>query len=322
MSAQGKRIFISYRRDDTAPYAGWLHDRLAQQYGASRVFKDVDSIRPGSDFPRIIAQAVASCDVLLAIIGPGWAGTDAVGQPRVNDPGDWIRLEVEAALDQGIRIIPLLIGDAHMPSEELLPPSLGRLHQKQFIRISYESFSEDVRRLVSVIDFSEPSPFDTDQAKRIERSRTDRFAELDRLYRAKVGTDQLIHRYDPFMKTSFRRRQLDALTDALDFDEEVVSLALGTLTDQSAGIKEEVIKGDWARGLAALTQRRLVYASIKPGAAPKYIPYAHVLAVDAGMLLSSITFTLSDRNLQLGWIKPRARTAEFLAYLRDRIPPR
>jgi len=93
------RIFMSYRREDTAMAAGWLYDRLRERFGASQIFKDVDTIRPGEDFVEKLNYAVGSCDVLLALIGDRWltvAGAD--GKRRIDDPGDFVRLEVEAAL--------------------------------------------------------------------------------------------------------------------------------------------------------------------------------------------------------------------------------
>ena len=94
------RIFISYRRDETAYPAGWLYDRLANQYnGGGQVFKDVDSIELGDDFVQVITRAVGSCDVLLALIGEQWLTiTDEHGRRRLDDPVDFVRLEIEAAL--------------------------------------------------------------------------------------------------------------------------------------------------------------------------------------------------------------------------------
>jgi hypothetical protein len=84
------RIFISYRREETAFPAGWIFDRLAAHFGKDQVFKDVDSIKPGDDFVEVIAEAVGRCAVLLALIGDQWisvcdkAGTDASTTPRTS----------------------------------------------------------------------------------------------------------------------------------------------------------------------------------------------------------------------------------------------
>jgi hypothetical protein len=85
---------LSYRREETAYPAGWLHDRLADHYGGEQVFKDVDSIRLGDDFVEVIANAVGSCDVLLVLIGEEWLTiTDEHGRRRLDDPLDFVRLD-------------------------------------------------------------------------------------------------------------------------------------------------------------------------------------------------------------------------------------
>src|SRR5215213_4899040 len=110
------RIFLSYRRDESAYPAGWLYDRLANRYGGGQVFKDVDSIRLGDDFVEVITRAVGSCDVLLALIGDEWLTiTDEHGRRRLDDPGDFVRLEIEAALARNVRVIPVLVDGARMP---------------------------------------------------------------------------------------------------------------------------------------------------------------------------------------------------------------
>jgi TIR domain len=125
--APGSRVFISYRREDSGYPAGWLFDQLAASLGADRVFKDVDSIEPGDDFAEVISDAVSSCAVLLAVIGDRWlAAADEDGR-RLDDPGDFVRLEIEAALTRGVRVIPVLVGGARMPRPAQLPPSLASL---------------------------------------------------------------------------------------------------------------------------------------------------------------------------------------------------
>ena len=108
------RIFISYRREDTAYPAAWLFDRLVAHFGEGQVFKDIDTIQPGDDFAEVIGSAIASCDVLLALIGDRWlTATDENEQRRLDRPDDLVRLEIQAALDRNIRVIPVLAGGAH-----------------------------------------------------------------------------------------------------------------------------------------------------------------------------------------------------------------
>jgi TIR domain len=147
------RIFISYRRDETAYAAGWLYDRLAEHYGGGQVFKDVDSIELGDDFVEVINGAVGSCDVLLALIGEDWLSiTDAHGRRRFDDPHDFVRLEIEAALARNVRVIPILVDGARMPTTEELPASLDRLARRQALELSPARFDFDTGRLLKVLD--------------------------------------------------------------------------------------------------------------------------------------------------------------------------
>jgi hypothetical protein len=148
------RIYISYRRQETAYPASWLYDRLAAQY-AGQVFKDVDSIEPGDDFVEVIAAAVGSCDVLLALIGNQWVTiADENGRRRLDDPYDFVRLEIEAALTRKVRVIPILVDGAAMPYADELPPSLAGLVRRNALELSPARFDYDTSRLLRVLDRS------------------------------------------------------------------------------------------------------------------------------------------------------------------------
>ena len=147
------RIFISYRREETAYPAGWLFDRLTDRYGAGAVFKDIDSIEPGDDFVDVVTRAVGSCDVLLALIGTQWLTvTEESGGRRIDSPGDYVRLEVEAALSRKVRVVPVLVGGASMPSAEDLPASLAALSRRHALELSPSNFEFETSRLLRVID--------------------------------------------------------------------------------------------------------------------------------------------------------------------------
>ena len=151
--AASGRIFISYRREETAYPAGWLYDRLAEHFGSDQVFKDVDSIELGDDFVEVITRAVGACDVLLALIGQEWLTiTDAHGQRRLDNPNDFVRLEVEAALTRNVRVIPILVDGASMPVAAELPDSLSRLVRRQALELSPSRFAFDTSRLLKVLD--------------------------------------------------------------------------------------------------------------------------------------------------------------------------
>ena len=148
----GGRVFISYRREDSGYPAGWLFDQLADRLGAGRVFKDVDSIEPGDDFADVITVAVQSCTVLLAVIGARWLAAAGPDGRRLDDPGDFVRLEIEAALTRGVRVIPVLVDGARMPRPDQLPASLAPLARRQAIEVSHSRFSADLAGLLRVLD--------------------------------------------------------------------------------------------------------------------------------------------------------------------------
>jgi tetratricopeptide (TPR) repeat protein len=147
------KIFISYRRDDSSGYVGHLREKLGQHFGDQEIFRDIDTIEPGQDFSEAIEQAISSCEVLLAVIGKQWLTlTDVTGQRRIDDPEDFVRIEIATALRQNIRIIPVLVGGATMPSADLLPQDLKLLARRNAKEISDRSFYHDVEALIQVID--------------------------------------------------------------------------------------------------------------------------------------------------------------------------
>jgi hypothetical protein len=144
------RIFISYRRQETEWPARHLYQVLVEDFSAEQVFKDVDNIDPGDDFDERITSAVGSCDVLLALIGPQWLTVaDENGQPRLNNPEDYVRLEIETALTRKIRVIPILVDGARMPGKEELPDTLVQLAYRQAVEINARSF--DTKRLITMV---------------------------------------------------------------------------------------------------------------------------------------------------------------------------
>jgi hypothetical protein len=153
--AASGRIFISYRREETAYPAGWLYDRLADRFDGRQVFKDVDSIQLGDDFVEVITRAVGSCDVLVALIGDQWLTiTDEHGRRRLDDPDDFVRLEIEAALTRKVRVIPILVDGARMPRADELPDSLVKLVRRQALELSPARFEFDTSRLLKVLDLT------------------------------------------------------------------------------------------------------------------------------------------------------------------------
>jgi WD40 repeat protein len=150
---QDLRIFISYRRDDTPGYAGRVYDSLVAHLGEGRVFMDIDTIRPGSDFTEVLDAALDESDVLLALIGPTWLiRTDQQARRRLDNPDDFVRRELEAALRREIIVIPLLVQNTDMPRREELPNSLTGFATRQAFEISDRRWRRDIYALFEELD--------------------------------------------------------------------------------------------------------------------------------------------------------------------------
>jgi Tol biopolymer transport system component len=146
-------IFISYRRTDNPDAVGRIYDRLASEFGKSRVFKDVDSIPLGQDFRSHLNDIVGNCVAVLAIIGPKWTDIRSeTGQRRLDDPDDFVRIELEAALARNVPVVPVLVGHAVMPATGQLPASLSTLAFRQSIDVRPDpDFHNDATRLVAAL---------------------------------------------------------------------------------------------------------------------------------------------------------------------------
>lgn len=146
------RVFISYRRDDTAGHAGRLHDSLSVSFEEADVFMDVGDIEPGVDFTVAIADAIGSCDVMLALIGKRWAGATAANGPRrLDDPDDHVAMEIATALERGVRVIPTLIDGASMPDADALPLRIVDLSRRNAVQLSTVTWHSDFETLVAAL---------------------------------------------------------------------------------------------------------------------------------------------------------------------------
>jgi DNA-binding beta-propeller fold protein YncE len=151
--ALGPSVFVSYRRDDVPDATDRLTDVLREHLGADRVFMDVDGIEIGADFEAVIGDWVNRCDVLLAVIGHDWLeARSQSGERRIDDPGDYVRLEIEAALNRNIRVIPVLVHGGKIPSSGDLPSSLAPLAKRNAIELTRRHWDLDVAELVNAIE--------------------------------------------------------------------------------------------------------------------------------------------------------------------------
>jgi hypothetical protein len=145
-------IFINYRREDSFSTSGRLHDRLAQAFGHKNIFMDVDHIPAGVDFVAHLDQQVAACNVLLVVIGASWLDAkDDAGRRRLDQPDDFVAIEIAAALARDIRVIPVLVDGATMLRADDLPDRLKPLARRQAVDVRQVHFGRDVDALIDKI---------------------------------------------------------------------------------------------------------------------------------------------------------------------------
>lgn len=164
-------IFISYRREDSEHSTDRIYEALRDRFGEREVFKDVDSIPLGPDFRQVLGKAISESDVLLAVIGDRWLEiTDSDGRPRLEDPNDFVRIEIESAIARGVHVIPLLVGRAPMPKPEALVPSLQPLAYRNGMPIrAGRDFRHDIEHLIRDLEqihrSTEPAPSPPEQSE-------------------------------------------------------------------------------------------------------------------------------------------------------------
>ena len=147
------KIFVSYRRQDSADVTGRIYDRLVQRFDKEQIFKDVDSIPLGVDFREHLGRVVGQCDVLLAVVGNEWLAADSSGRRRIDDAKDFVRIEIESALERNIPVIPVLVRGASMPSEADLPASLLPLAYRHGMAVRPDpDFHRDMDRLIQGLE--------------------------------------------------------------------------------------------------------------------------------------------------------------------------
>ncbi|HNJ82624.1 MAG TPA: toll/interleukin-1 receptor domain-containing protein [Piscinibacter sp.] len=145
-------IFLSYRRQDSSSATGRLADRLEEHFGPGRVFRDHESISPGDDFTEAIRRAIATSTVMLAIIGPDWlTAHDEQGRRRLEQSGDFVRQEIETALQAGVPVVPVLVEGAKMPARNELPKSIAELWRINAIELSESRWPFDTEQLMRTL---------------------------------------------------------------------------------------------------------------------------------------------------------------------------
>ncbi|MEL6780507.1 MAG: TIR domain-containing protein [Cyanobacteria bacterium J06597_16] len=182
MAAEENAIFISYRRSDSNDVTGRICDRLKAHFGAKAVFVDYDDIPYGADFPDHLQQTVDRSKVLLAIIGPNWLN---VLEERMDNPKtDWVRAEIERALNQRISVMPVLVSESKMPDEEILPVGLQGLPRRNASSIrAGADFKFDmqrlIQRLVEIVGVQIPTRLIPQQMKSLQNALLAAFPDDD-----------------------------------------------------------------------------------------------------------------------------------------------
>lgn len=159
MGSPAPRVLISYRRKEAGGYARLVFERLAQRF-PERVFLDIETLEPGTDFRAAIVRAVEGAGVVVAVVGEAFAGRDEQGRQRLADPDDFVRLELASALCAGVRVIPVLLPHARMPEASALPAELAPLVSLQALSLTEAHLLEDIGQLVDVVakHFGEERP--------------------------------------------------------------------------------------------------------------------------------------------------------------------
>lgn len=152
MSQELGTIFINYRKSDANLQAGYLYSELKKYFHKDQLFKDFNTILPGTDFEKSINEALMKCDVLLVCIGKSWLSvTNERGERRLEDPNDFVRLEIATALQRDIPTVPVLFDDTPFPSPHELPDDLRGLNKRQYVEIETNRFEEDTKKLADAI---------------------------------------------------------------------------------------------------------------------------------------------------------------------------
>ncbi len=154
VQSDSPRIFISYRRLDSADTVGRIYDKLVEHFGPDYVFKDVNSIPIGVDFPAYLEGVLAQCQLLIAVIGDKWLTIrDEMGVRRLDDPHDFVRIEIETAIRRNLPVFPILVQGAAMPSDKELPTTISTLTYKNAVAVRRDpDFHPDMDRLIKGIE--------------------------------------------------------------------------------------------------------------------------------------------------------------------------
>jgi hypothetical protein len=147
-----REIFISYRRDDTGGFARAIFQYLARQYGQKCVFMDLETLQPGHDFSIEIEQSMAQAKVMIVLIGRDWLGNKSDGTSRIQDSADFVRREVALGLQRNITVMPVLLGNATIPTEMDLPEEIRSLLRHHSAHVTLTRFNADMESIAVALN--------------------------------------------------------------------------------------------------------------------------------------------------------------------------
>ncbi len=234
-------IFISYRRGDDPGSTGRLFERLqVEGFSSDQIFMDIDSIAPGVDFIRELHTQVTKADIMLAVIGKGWIDArDSNGARRLDNPDDFVRVEIEAALKQDKRVIPVLMQDAPMPRADELPAGLKSLSTRNYIRLTHERFRLDTQVLVKAVR----QALDEVAAARVEIARRD----AEEIERRRQQEEAARRAQTERQAEQEAARQAQAQEKARQQVEEARRMAMAALSAEQITKAEELANWDFIK---------------------------------------------------------------------------
>jgi hypothetical protein len=296
------KIFINYRRED-AGYTGRLVDRLQNVFEPREIFLDVDNIAPGLDFVRELNDRVAECDIMLAVIGQSWIDArDSAGARRLDNPDDFVRIELVSALSQDKLVVPVLVGGAVMPRPDELPDALKQLARRHAVRLTHERFRPDVEGLIKSIqevlkDISERRQAEaeaeqaraarqhqeSEAARRVEQEAQKREAERKAVARAAAERERQATeiRNRTEQETAFASAKRQNTITALD--SFLSAYPQSYLADECRMLKATLVaRGAYAEAIAAKD-------TAKPDASPEISsPSRQAIGVRARLVLRNV----------------------------------
>lgn len=218
-------IFIGYRRDDSPDGVGRLYKGLTEAFGVKQVFRDIDNLTPGVEFTKRITTSLEECRVFLAVIGPRWLDAQSIaGTRRLLEEHDFVRTEIEIALERDIEVVPVLLGNANLPAAEELPESIRGLSGRQAQKIRHDpDFEGDLSKLIDClkeIGFSSGPPTSRSELWS-ELSNTRNVVELRRFEATFVATNEAYYarqrrdHLDVWNEISIAERYVESLQDWL-----------------------------------------------------------------------------------------------------------